>query len=213
MATRNLIHRIKELSTEQKFAFWGSLLVAASVFFPWYSDLDAFKTGDTFLGITGPLYLAGILMFGIGATSLATTLHRNTREKIERIFSSIGNFYLISAGFSGFLLLLADSIYLHPNFGVNIAIKELRIGMLIGLAGVVALAFGGYLLRKRQHSHRHIDIDSNLEPLIKMPEHDAYIERAVERTERVRTHGVVTERRGESSAISAAAEERQNNLF
>lgn len=170
MAAKSLTEHIKEFSTEQKLVFWGSVVIAASVFFPWYSDLDAFKTGDTFLGITGPLYLAGALLLGVGSISALTMVSRNMREKMERIFSVIGNFYVMAAGFSAFLLLLANSVYFHPKFGVNIAIKESRLGMLIALAGVIGLGVGGYLMRKQHRAYSHLDIESNYEPLIKMPE-------------------------------------------
>ncbi len=170
MAAKSLTDRIKEFSTQQKLVFWGSVAVMVSVFFPWYSDLDAFKTGDTFLGITGPLYLAGVLLLGISTISALTMISRNMHEKIERIFSAIGNFYMMAAGFSAFLLLLANSVYFHPKFGVNIAIKESRMGMLIALAGVIGLGIGGYMMRKSHRAYSHLDIESNYEPLIKMPE-------------------------------------------
>lgn len=170
MATKHIISRIKEFSSEQRLVFWGAVLMAVSVVLPWYSDLDAFRTGDMFLGITGPLYMVGLLMLGIGVVSMVTTLHRNTRDKIERIFSAIGNFYIMAAGFSAFLLLLVNSVFFHPKFGVNIAIKESRFGMLVALAGVIALGYGGYLMRKRHRAYTHVDIESNYEPLIKMPE-------------------------------------------
>lgn len=170
MATKSLRERIKEFTTEQKLVFWGSTLMVASVFFPWYSDLDAFKTGDTFLGITGPLYLAGVLLLGIGVIAASTMISRTMRDKMERIFSVIGNFYMMAAGFSAFLLLLANSVYFHPKFSMNIVIKESRLGMFIALAGVIALGMGGYMMRKQHRSYSHLDIESNYEPLIKMPE-------------------------------------------
>lgn len=168
--TKRILQHLQGFSSEQKFVFWGSVAMIVSVFLPWYSDLDAFKTGDMFLGITGPLYLAGLLILGVGVVSATTLLSRNMRDKMERIFSLIGNFYVMSAGFSGFLLLLVNSVYFHPKFGVNIAIKESRVGMFLAFGGVVLLAFGGYLMRKRQRAYHHVDIESNYEPLIKMPE-------------------------------------------
>ncbi len=208
MATRHIVQRVQSLASEQKFAFWGSALMALSVFLPWYSDLDAFKTGDMFLGITGPLYLAGLLMFGIAGTCIATILNRGTREKIERIFSAIGNFYLMAAGFSGFLLLLANSVYFHPKFGVNIAIKEARIGMFLALLGVVGLAFGGYMIRKRHRSYAHVDIESNYEPLIKMPESERN-ERGERREHRSVESAIMSNERDEAQEI----EREQNTLL
>jgi hypothetical protein len=95
-------------------------------------------------------------------------LNYTVRDKVERIFSKLSTFYLMAGGFCGFLLLLANSVYFHPKFGVNISIKESRFGMLLALAGVVVVFVGAYLLRKRQVRYAHLD--EKLEPLVEMPE-------------------------------------------
>lgn len=142
--------------------------MAVSVVLPWYSDIDAFKTGDTYFGITGPLYLIGVLFFGLSGTAIMTLFNYTVREKVEMVFSKLATFYMMTGGFCVFLLLLANSVYFHPRFGVNIAIKEARIGMWVALAGVGMLLYGGYNLRKRRA--RLSDMESHLEPLIRMPE-------------------------------------------
>ncbi len=170
MARRNIIDRIKELPSDQKIVFWGAAAMALSVILPWYSDIDAFKTGDTYFGITGPLYMIGILFLGLSGIAIATLFNYTVREKIEMIFSKLATYYMIAGGFCAFLLLLANSVYFHPRFGVNIAIKSAGIGMWIALIGVGMMIYGGYILRKRRE--RFSDMESRLEPLIKMPEKD-----------------------------------------
>lgn len=202
MSKSRTIDRIKEFTGEQKFVFYGSVAMIVSVFMPWYSDLDAFRTGETFLGVTGPLYLAGLLILGLGAVSCAAIFSRSVREKMEHFFSTLGNFYVMAAGFSAFLLLLTNSVYFHPKFGVNISIKETRIGMIICLIGVVALAAGGYFMKKRQSRFHHLDIDSNYEPLVKMPE--ARDHREVERKHE--THHDMHEKREAPSDDAAVTQ-------
>lgn len=170
MARRNIIDRIKDLPSDQKIVFWGAAAMALSVVLPWYSDIDAFKTGDTYFGITGPLYLIGILFLALSGTAILSLFHYTVREKVEMIFSKLATFYMIAGGFCGFLLLLANSVYFHPRFGVNIAIKEAGIGMWVALIGVGMMLYGGYTLRKRRE--RYSDMESRLEPLIKMQEQD-----------------------------------------
>lgn len=170
MARKNIIDRIKELPSDQKIVFWGAAAMAVSVILPWYSDIDAFKTGDTYFGITGPLYMIGILFLGLSGVAIATLFHYTVREKIEMIFSKLATYYMIAGGFCAFLLLLANSVYFHPRFGVNIAIKSAGIGMWVALIGVGMMIYGGYTLRKRRE--RFTDMESRLEPLIKMPEKD-----------------------------------------
>jgi len=170
MSRKNIINRIKELPSDQKTIFWGAAAMAVSVILPWYSDIDAFKTGDTYFGITGPLYMIGILFFGLSGVAIATLFNYTVREKIEMIFSKLATYYMIAGGFCAFLLLLANSVYFHPRFGVNIAIKSAGIGMWVALIGVGMMMYGGYTLRKRRE--RFTDMESRLEPLIKMPEKD-----------------------------------------
>ncbi len=170
MARRNIIDRIKDLPSDQKTVFWGASAMALSVILPWYSDIDAFKTGDTYFGITGPLYMIGILFLGLSGIAIATLFHYTVREKIEMIFSKLATYYMIAGGFCAFLLLLANSVYFHPRFGVNITIKSAGIGMWVALIGVGMMMYGGYTLRKRRE--RFSDMESHLEPLIRMPEKD-----------------------------------------
>lgn len=171
MGRKKIIERIQELPFDQKIVFWGAVAMLASIVMPWYSDIDAFKTGDTYYGITGPLYLIGVLFLLLSVTVIATLFNYTVREKIELIFSKLATFYIMVGGFCGFLLLMANSVYFHPKFGVNIAIKSSGFGMWVALIGVVMVFCGGYALRKRRARHNEIDLESRFEPLIKMPEH------------------------------------------
>ena len=61
MPDQNFKNRLKSLKLSKKIIYFSSALTILSVFMPWYSDIDKFKIGDSFLGITGPLYLAGFI--------------------------------------------------------------------------------------------------------------------------------------------------------
>jgi len=61
--------RLKRLPFKEKLVLIGGFLVVIGSFLPWYKDLDKFRTGDTFLGITGPLYLAGLIVLVSGLVS------------------------------------------------------------------------------------------------------------------------------------------------
>ncbi len=208
MATRNFLDRVKALSGEQKLVFYGSLTMALSAVMPWYSDLDSFRTGDTFLGLTGPMYLVGLLFLGLGGVACATLFSRSVRDKIDQLFSSLGNFYMIAAGFSAFLLLLTNSVFFHPRFGVNVVIKETRFGMLFALGGVILLGVGAYFMRKRQHRHGHLDLESTYEPLIKMPEPREHAPAGVKRE-----HGVIENVRHDVEREVEQTERSQHTLL
>lgn len=154
MPNKRFLQRIKDFPAEQKLIFWGSCGMFLSVFMPWYQDLDAFKTGVMFLGITGPLYLVGLLFLVMGAVSLLSLFYTSVRDRIERVISNIGDFYVMEGVFGAFLLLLSLSVFSHPSFGVNITLKEYRFGMIVGLVAVFVMYLGGNMLRKR-HARMH----------------------------------------------------------
>lgn len=172
MTSRRFSRFLDSLTREQKYVFYGSVLMSLGVLMPWYSDIDAFKTGDTFFGFTGPLYLIGVLLFIAGIACFSTLASRRVRDRMERVFSHLGDLYLMTAGFSLFLLVLANSVYFHPKFGVNIALKESRFGMTVTVVGAILLGIGGYFIRRRRDRRHEYDAQEigHLEPLIHMPE-------------------------------------------
>ena len=62
--------RLKALDVTKKLVLVGSAIAVVSVFLPWYKDIDKFRTGDMFLGISGPLYLAGLIVLLTAGASL-----------------------------------------------------------------------------------------------------------------------------------------------
>lgn len=169
------LRAVRELSFEQKVIALGGLLSIISVFFPWYQDVDRFGTGFTFLGITGPLYLVGVLFFVAGALALGTVLNAKVKQKILNFGFKLTNFYYLSAGFLLFLLILTNSVYFHENFGVNITAKEFRFGMILAFMGTGLLLLGAFFQRNARSLHS-LDADifetpsSPSRPLVEYPD-------------------------------------------
>ncbi len=147
--------RINQLAAnlpfEQKIVVIGSLLFIISLILPWYQDLDSFKTGDMFLGITGPLYMAGwsLLLIMVLNISLIVAGSLNIKVPLNIKSSSI---YLASGIAAFYMLILVNSIYFHPKFGVNITLKESQFGMFISFISASMLTIGGYLCMKDKQS-------------------------------------------------------------
>ncbi|MEK9132501.1 MAG: hypothetical protein AAB606_02225 [Patescibacteria group bacterium] len=162
--------RIKEtflrLPKQMKLIGAGSLILAISTLLPWYADLDAYRIGDQFLGITGPASFVGIVILLISGFSLWVFSYRLLERKVPRLPVREGILHLFVAVESIFLLILVNSIYFHPKFGVNITLKESRFGMTIAVVGAVVLFIGGYL-KNKQEVMAEEDI-GKLEPLIKI---------------------------------------------
>jgi hypothetical protein len=141
--------RIKQLFTglpfERKLIGAGALLLALSVFLPWYQDLDSFKTGDIFLGITGPLYLLGLSLLGLAVADIAIIVSGEFGKKLPMFAVKPSSFFL-GSGIAAFYLLLAiNSVYFHNKFGVNITIKESQFGMFLAFIASSLVTIGGYL--------------------------------------------------------------------
>lgn len=146
MPSKKITQLFAELPFEKKLLAIGSAVLVLSLFLPWYQDLDSFKTGDVFLGVTGPLYLAGLSLLAIGVANLAFLfLEMNGKTKIPFLNLKFSTFYFMSGIFVFFALLLVNSVYFHPKFGVNITLKQSQFGMFFAFIAASFITIGGYL--------------------------------------------------------------------
>ena len=174
MAHRRLNSAISRLDTTRKLVLISTVLVGISAVLPWYEDLDAFGAGDLYLGVTGPLFLVGLMVLASAAFVsywiLAPTLGRRLPSlpiKEGALFAFLGVQDLV-------LLLVANSVFFHPKFGVNITLKNTKFGMIIAAAGVLLMIWSGYRLYKKEEKRRSsIGPEGRQEPLIKMPTQEA----------------------------------------
>lgn len=152
----NILNKIKELSLGEKGVLLGSFLVIISVFMPWYSDTDQFKIGTTFLGITGPLYLAGLLVLIGGAMCMTSMVMKMRGKSLERLPVKENHLYVASSIISLLMLVLATSVYFHPKFGINLATKQYGIGMILAAIGGILTLVSGILMERRKTEERTI---------------------------------------------------------
>jgi hypothetical protein len=145
MPNPRLTQIVAELPFERKMVGIGSLLMVLSLFFPWYQDLDSFRTGDTFTGLTGPMYLAGFTFLVIASLSLLFIVMDYLDRKVPLFKVKTSKFHLWSGIFAFYNLFLVGSVYFHPAFGVNITLKQSGFGMFIAYAAAALITAGGYL--------------------------------------------------------------------
>lgn len=145
MPSKRLAQVFQDLSFEKKLLGIGSLVLVLSLFLPWYQDLDSFKTGDMFLGVTGPLYLAGLSLLAMGAGNLVFMYMEINNKKMPLLNMKFSTFYFISGVFAFFMLLLVNSVYFHPKFGINITLKQSQFGMFFAFIASSFITIGGYL--------------------------------------------------------------------
>lgn len=162
--------RIKEtflrLPRHIKLIGVGSVVLAVSTLLPWYADLDSYRIGDQFLGITGPASFVGIVILLLSAGSFCLFGYRLLERRVPRLPVREAIFHLFVGIESLFLLLMVNSIFFHPKFGVNITLKESRFGMTLAIVGSAVLVIGAYFQNKKEIEENQSE--GKLEPLIKI---------------------------------------------
>jgi len=156
--------RLKRLPVKEKLILIGGLLIIIGSFFPWYKDLDKFRTGDTFLGVTGPLYLAGIIILMCGLISAGFIFSRLLGKSTPKLPFHEGYLHLGGAGLSILMIILTTSVYFHPKFGINLTEKTIGTGMLMTMVGVGLIILGSVLAVKKRGVN--FEEEGRLEPLI-----------------------------------------------
>lgn len=145
MPNPRLTQIIAELPFEKKIVGGGALLMLIGLFFPWYQDLDSFRTGDTFSGLSGPMYLVGFSFLLIASFSILVLVMDYLDKKVPLFKVKTAKLHFWSGIISFYLLFLVGSVYFHPAFGVNITLKQSGVGMFIAYASAALLTIGGYL--------------------------------------------------------------------
>lgn len=148
--------KLLKLPMPQKMIGVGALLALIGSFLPWYKDIDSFNTGDQFLGITGPLYLVGYIIIGLSIFSLILTSFYFFEKNIPSLPIKESLIYILSGAFTLFLVIVANSVYFHPKFGINITSKEHQIGILLALIGSIGITTGGFLQNRESGTLRFI---------------------------------------------------------
>lgn len=192
MPTKKLSQIISELPFDAKLVLLGGLVTSLSVFLPWYQDLDAFKTGDIFYGITGPLYLIGLIMLILGMITVLSIISKKWQNKILRLGLELPVMHIIIPAFNLFLLVLANSVYFHAKFGVNIMLKEFRFGMVFAFIGVGLMLIGG-IFEYKKGGVKWDNLKGEAKPLIDIEEtrkHEGVRRETVEQ-DAVHEHGYV----------------------
>lgn len=166
MIENSFKNRLKKLSLTRKMILLGTLAGAIGVFLPWYKDIDRHNTGDMFLGITGPLYLAGIVTLLAFSISFAVIALQLFEKKPPKLPLKENQFFVFSSSLAIFMLVLANSVYFHNKFGINLTHKSVGIGMIMAFLGGSLALFGGILSSRKNEVD--FENEGSLEPLIDM---------------------------------------------
>lgn len=130
----------------------GSALLILSLFLNWYSDVDVFRSGDIYTGLNGPLYFVGLNLLILGIVNIALTLGKSMRLNWLRRLTGVtmGKLQMIFGFSAMYLLIIVNSVYFNPQFGLNILSKKSEIGVMLALISAVLICVGGYLAFRRK---------------------------------------------------------------
>ncbi len=171
----------------------GSAL-ALSTFLPWYQDVDTYRTGDQFLGVTGPTSTIGFSILALSLASVLLNSYAMLGKKLIKLPWKDSSFNLFASIQSIFLLIVTNSIFFNPQFGINITLKESQFGMTIAFISSIAFVVGAYM------SHKDAKVDGDnilgtLSPLISFGK---------------RSHSSVSQEKSREEESVSAANDRQN---
>jgi hypothetical protein len=175
MAMQRMKHTLKRLDTAHKWLLASSALVALSTIMPWYEDVDAFGAGDRYLGVTGPLFLIGLMVMASALFTTAWIVLPKLGKRMPSLPVHQGALFTFLGIQNLVFLLIANSVFFHPKFGVNIMMKNTRFGMILAFAGVLLMVWSGYRLYRRERRHvprvqSYENESTSQEPLIKLPD-------------------------------------------
>lgn len=136
----------RKYSLEGKMAFLGSFTMMAGLFLPWYKDVDNYDATQTFLGISGPLYLAGLFIGSAALIGIFIGFNKLSNRSEKFLGAEYKTVYIAQSFFAIFMTILAASVYFHPKFGFNLLEKEAGVGMYLTFFSAVTTLFSGLKL-------------------------------------------------------------------
>lgn len=141
----------------KKVILISSFTLCVSTVLPWYDQRNNFGVGDTFLGVQGPLFAVGLVVLGCGVVSFFNMflplMGRNffdLKRKSGSLALSLGTQALL-------LLLVANSIFFHPEFASTINNKATRFGMMTAFFSIGALMISGWWVNRKEKAGGEVE--------------------------------------------------------
>ncbi|MFA6023865.1 MAG: hypothetical protein WC777_01445 [Candidatus Gracilibacteria bacterium] len=170
----SLTQRLKQgflrLPSAKKLILVSSFTLAVSTVMPWYDQRNNFGVGDTFLGIQGPLFAVGFLVLGCALVSFSNLFLPLMGRHFFDLKRQSGSLALSLGGLSLLLILVANSVFYHPEFAVTINNKGTRFGMVAAFISIGALMISGWWVRRKEKAGGGMeDRENELEDFMATP--------------------------------------------
>lgn len=148
MISRRFRKDFSELPRYHKILALGAFLGCLGVFLPWYREFDNYFGSRHFLGITGPLYFIGLTLFFLNLSLVLSTIFLVKQKPFWKFPIHGWHFPLATGIFSLYLVILSNTIYFHPLFGLSLLSKETMFGMIVSSFAGILLTFGAFMQKK-----------------------------------------------------------------
>lgn len=149
----SLTQRMKQgflrLPLRKQVLLIASAALMISPVMPWYDERSSTGIGDSLLGIQGPFFLIGYVVMALGAIGFFNLFLPLLGKSFFNLKKKAGLTSSLLGLQAAFLMLIADSIFLHPDFGVNLSTKSIRFGMTFGFVATGILVTVGWFSRKK----------------------------------------------------------------
>ncbi len=134
----------------KKVILTSSAALMVSTVMPWYDLRNSFGVGDTYLGIQGPLFVIGFLVLGCAVVSFFNMFFPLMGRQFFNLRKRGGSTAMLLGGQALLLLLVANSIFYHPDFGASVSSKATRFGMVIAFASIGMMIIAGWIARRKE---------------------------------------------------------------
>jgi len=153
----SLTQRMKQgflrLPFVKKSVMVAGAATAVSTLMPWYDMRNSVGIGNTYLGIQGPLFVVGLLVLGFGAASFLNLFLPLAGKSFFNLKRKGGVVSMVLGAQSLLLLLVANTTFYHPDFGLALSNKTTRFGMMMAFLSAGLMVISGYFARKYEAVH------------------------------------------------------------
>ena len=149
----SLTQRMKQgflrLPLRKQVVLLASAGLMISPLMPWFDERNSFGVGGSTLGIQGPFFLIGFMVMGLGAVSFFNLFLPLLGKHFFNLKKK-GGITSVLLGFQSILLMVvANSIFFHPDFGVNLSTKSTRFGMSTAFITAGIMMVAGWFSRSK----------------------------------------------------------------
>lgn len=161
-ATQRVKQGFLRLPTAKKLLLIASFTLMLSAVLPWYDNQNTFGSGETYLGIQGPLFMVGFVVLALGAINFLN-MFLPLFGKNFGLKRNSGLLSMILGAQAALLLLVGNTVFLHPEFGTNVSHKATGFGMSVAFISVGSLLIAGWWAKRKEQSGDYEKHEKELE--------------------------------------------------